>query len=165
MTFEHAIDIGQNNRAEEIKTAHAEGMNAMKGSLSHFAKAGKILCIVQQEVESFPKWCEENLPFSRKTAYQYIRLNSLVESGQVCLESGKFTSLRQCLGIDHDGEKSTYQAKMTDKRFESIPSMAAKMEKFWQKGVSKRPVEDMTHDEKRALKKSLSPLVKIYKSL
>jgi len=165
MTFENALSLGGDNRATEIKNAHAEGVQTMKGSLRYFVKAGEILAQVQAEVESFPKWIEENLNFKRKTAYQYIALFRKCESGEIDLDSGKFTSIRQCLGIDHDGKKSTYQAKLTDKRMESLPMMAMKMDQYWKKGISKTPIEKMSPDERRTLKKSLKPILDIYESL
>ena len=152
--------------ATQIREAHEAGVRAMAGSLRHFAQAGQILARVRDESTDFSAWCKDNLDFNRKTAYQYIKLHELCESGKVNLESGEFTSLRQCLGIDHDGEKSTYQDKRkSDSRFESIPGLCAKIEQFYRKATGIRPVTEWSDDEKRILRDNLRAVVDIYESL
>ena len=167
-TFEDAIEIPgtRDGKVEEIKRAHEAGLKAMAGSLAHFSQAGQILNGIRDEVEDFSKWCKENLDFNRKTAYQYIKLHELCSSGKIDLESGEYTSIRQCLGIDHDGEKSTYQDKrQSDMRFESIPGLCNKVETFYKKAVGLKPIGDWSDDEKRLLAQSMKPIVSIYDEL
>jgi hypothetical protein len=150
--------------AEEIRNAHQAGIRSMSNSLVHFTKAGEILTKVREEVEDFSKWCKENLEFNRKTAYQYLKLFELNKSGALDLDSGKYTSIRQCLGIDHDGEKSTY-SRSADQRFESIPGLCSKIEQYWKKACKSKPVTSWSDDERRLLANSIKPLMEIYKSL
>lgn len=155
-----------NDDAAQIKEAHEAGVKAMAGSLRHFALAGKILAKVRDDSNDFSAWCKDNLEFNRKTAYQYIKLHELCVAGKIDLESGKFTSLRQCLGIDHDGEKSTYQEKrQSDMRFESIPGLCTKIEQFYKKATGIRSVSEWSDDEKRILRDNLRVVVDIYETL
>ncbi len=158
--------VAVDDKAAQIKEAHEAGIKAMAGSLRHFAQAGEILAKVRDDSNDFSAWCRDNLDFNRKTAYQYIKLHELCEAGKIDLASGKFTSLRQCLGIDHDGEKSTYQEKrQADMRFESIPGLCAKIEQFFKKATSIRSMEEWSSDEKRILKDNLRVVVDIYETL
>jgi hypothetical protein len=164
--FNNAITIGGDDRALQVHNAWEQGINGMKGSLASFAEAGRILQSVKDDLKGtggFTKWCEDNLKFNQKTACKYMKLNGMVQSGEIDLESGKFTSLRQALGIDHDGEKSTYQKEQrrrADKRYESIPAMATKIEQNCRKNIN-----GLSPDEKRLLAKTLEPIVGIYKEL
>jgi|GEM_PF-2364538 len=163
-TEEVGVIVSSRNRVEEVREAHQAGLQSMSSSLVHFARAGEVLSQVRDEVEDFKAWCKENLDFNRKTAYQYIKLHELKASGQLDLDSGKYTSLRQCLGIDHDGEKSTY-SKSSDQRFESIPGLCSKIEQYWKKACKSKPVTSWTDDEKRLLANSMKPIMEIYKAL
>lgn len=164
--FNQAIAIGGDERAEQVHNAWHNGITGMNNSLKAFAEAGRILQAVKDEMKGtgkFTKWCENNLKFNQKTACKYMKLNSMVQSRQIDLESGKFTSLRQALGIDHDGEKSTYQKEQrrrADKRYESIPALATKIEQNCRKNI-----ERLSGDERRILAKTLEPIVALHREL
>ena len=113
MSIEATITLSPEDSAIKINSCHQRGGEAMIDSLKHYAEAGMHLKKARNTVENFENWVRENLTFSKKTAYQYIKLADKVEGG-LNLDSGEFTSIRQCLGIDHDGEKSTYAEKRHD---------------------------------------------------
>jgi hypothetical protein len=166
--LEAQITLQPDETLVKIKESHRAGVDALVGSLRHFAQAGYHLREISNSVNNFEEWVSKNLSFSKKTAYQYIKLQKQVESGldlESVNEDGtpKFTSLRQCLGIDHDGEKSTYSRG--DVRFESIPGMCTKIEQTWRGVVRARPLSDWSEDERRVLASSLQPILDIYESL
>ena len=156
---------GAETPAEKIKEAHQAGVDSFVGGLRHFAEAGAILTTVRDSEKDFAGWCKDNLSFSRKTAYQYIQLAEKVQGG-LDLDSGNFTSIRQVLAIDHDGENSTYQSKRTsDPRFESIPGLCSKLEQAYKEATRARPLTDWKDDEKRVLRGAMQPVVEIYQDL
>jgi hypothetical protein len=164
MEEEIIVALEVTDEASEIMQCHQAGLESMVGSLKHFAQAGSILASVKEKVSDFKAWCKDNVAFSRKTAYQYMKLHDKVQGG-LDLESGEFTSIRQCLGIDHDGEKSTYSEKRSDPRFENIPGLCAKIEQSFKSAVRVKPIESWTGDEKRILATSLEPLLEIHTTL
>lgn len=164
MGIEATITLAPEETASKILEAHQRGVDSMVGSLKHFAEAGLHLKQIRNTVDNFEQWCKKNIPFSKKTAYQYITLHDKVEGG-LDLESGQFTSIRQCLGIDHDGEKSTYSEKRHDIRFESIPSLCIKIEQNFKSAIRAKPIDGWSEDEKRVLADALQPLDDIYLDL
>jgi hypothetical protein len=166
MSIEATITLAPEDCALQVTEAHRRGLESMVGSLRHFSEAGLHLKKAQNTVENFTSWLKDNIPFSRKTAYQYIQLHDKVSAGLVNLDSGEFTSIRQCLGIDHDGEKSTYQEdRKNDPRFESIPGLCAKIEQNFKTASRAKPVETWSEDEKRVLANALQPIDDIYLDL
>jgi hypothetical protein len=163
--IEATITLSSEESAEKISNCHQAGKDSLINSLKHWSDAGYHLTVVRNTVDDFSKWISENLGFSRKTAYQYIKLHEKVEQGLIDLDSGKFTSLRQCLGIDHDGENSTYSRPPSDKRFESIPGLCTKIEQTWRGVIRAKPLDGWSDDEKRVLANSLKPLLEIHNEL
>ena len=166
--LEAQITLQPDETLVKIKESHRAGVDSLVGSLRHFAQAGYHLREVKNSVSNFEDWVNKNLNFSKKTAYQYIKLQEKVEAGldlEDVNEDGtpKFTSIRQCLGIDHDGEKSTYSRG--DKRFESIPGLCTKIEQTWRGVVRARPLADWSPDERRVLAGSLQPILDIHNEL
>lgn len=161
--MELEVTLSPDQTAERIMECHAQGLNQMVGSLVHFSEAGLHLKKIRTQVDDFGKWIGENLVFSKKTAYQYIKLNDKVEAG-LDLESGEYTSIRQCLGIDHDGEKSTYR-EANDKRFESIPGLSSKIQHTYKGAIRAKALHNWSDDEKRALATSLVPIIDIFNEL
>lgn len=164
MSIEATITLSPEDSAIKINSCHQRGGEAMIDSLKHYAEAGMHLKKARNTVENFENWVRENLTFSKKTAYQYIKLADKVEAG-LNLDSGEFTSIRQCLGIDHDGEKSTYAEKRHDARFESIPGLCAKIEQTFRSATRVKPVESWSPDEKRVIISSLASLTQIIDEL
>lgn len=164
MGIEATITLAPDDSARRIMEAHQKGLDSMVGSLKHFADAGMHLKQVRNTVDNFQEWIKKHVPFTKKTAYQYIQLHDKVEGG-LDLESGKFTSIRQCLEIDHDGEKSTYSEKRHDTRFESIPGLCAKIEQNYKTALRAKPLESWSEDEKRVLANALQPIDDIYLDL
>jgi hypothetical protein len=65
-----------NNRAEEIRVLHGEILGSFKTSLVKAIRIGELLTEQKDSLEhgDFIPWVEKNLPFSDRTARNYMRL-------------------------------------------------------------------------------------------
>ena len=140
----------------EIKQHHRAAMDSMGQSVSHVSQAG-LLLVKEREARrgSFAAWVEESLPFTRKTAYTYMRIGMAVEAGKLDLEN--LTSIRQALKL-LPGE-STPTPKTRDKRFDSIPNLCLKIEQAFNEAISSRPIETWSLDERETLIRSLDTVI------
>jgi hypothetical protein len=142
--------------ADEIKQHHRAAMDSMGQSVSHVSQAGLLLVKEREDRRgSFASWVEEALPFTRKTAYTYMKIGVAVEAGELDLEN--LTSIRQALKL-LPGE-STPTTRTRDKRFDSIPNLCLKIEQAFNEAVSSRPVESWSQDERDTLTRSLNSVI------
>lgn len=148
--------------ADEIRECHSMAVESMGKSVGHVAQAG-ILLINERDLRTggFATWVEENLPFTRKTAYQYMKIGAAVDSGKLDLST--LTSVRQALKLlPNDSESST---RSKDKRMDSIPNLCLKIEQAFTEAVSSRPVSGWSVDEKETLLRSLDGILSIKEQL
>jgi hypothetical protein len=154
-----------NNNVNRILAYHESAVNSMTDSIKDVAQAGFLLRDERDARKgSFNKWVEENLPFTRKTAYKYIKMAGLVEAG---LNLEDFDSVRQALLTLKTNEKGELEEKERpkDKRVESIPGLCMKIEKALDDAAEKSPVDSWGDDQVRAIIRALESLLTRKRSL
>lgn len=141
--------------ATEIKEHHEAAMANMGQSVSHVAQAG-ILLVKERDSRhgEFAQWVEDNLPFTRKTAYQYMKIGEAVTAGKLDLEN--LTSVRQALRLLPSESTAT---RTRDRRFDSIPNLCLKIEQAFTDAIDERPITSWSPDEKETLIRSLNSVL------
>lgn len=71
---------------------HEECVRLTTSAFNAAVKAGEYLIKIRRVTPHFCQWCDENLPFSRRTAYDYI---DCVEAR--CRTDREFVSIREAL--------------------------------------------------------------------
>ena len=151
--------------AQKIIQHHNNAINAAVNTVREAAKAGDLLVKEGEERKgSFSKWVEDEMPFARKTAYQYIKIAKSVTAGLINLEEA--TSIRDALRLCNKAEgKDSEPKRAKDKRVETIPSLCSKIENAFSAASKERDVSSWSSDEVSALRRSLQPVVDIWADL
>ena len=145
------------NNVNRIRTYHENAMRSMTDSIKDVAQAGIILAEERDKRRgSFSQWVEENLPFTRKTAYKYIKVGQLVESG---LNLEDYNSVRQALLTLKTTDGAETRERVRDKRVESIPGLCMKIERAFEQAESERPVTNWDESQVRAVIRALESLI------
>ena len=133
-------------------------MSKMGDTLRDIGQAGLLLAEERDKRRgSFSQWVQDNLPFTRKTAYAYIKVGKLVEAG---MSLDNFSSMRQAiLSMKPDREESEEKPRERDKRVESIPSLCMKIEKALDDASETSPVDEWGDDQVRAIIRALESLL------
>jgi hypothetical protein len=145
------------NNVNRILAYHDNAMKSMSDSIKDVAQAGLLLAEERDSRRgTFSTWVEESFPFSRKTAYKYIKVGQLVEAG---LNLEDYDSVRQALLSLKTNEKSEIEEKVKDKRVESIPSLCMKIEKALDDAEEEIPVNHWDEGQVRAIIRALESLL------
>jgi len=148
----------------KIRAYHENAMRSMTDSIKDVAQAGLLLAEERDSRRgSFSTWVEENLPFTRKTAYKYIKVGQLVEAG---LNLEDYDSVRQALLTLKTNEKGEIEEKkVKDKRVESIPGLCLKIEKALDDAQEESPIHSWDEGQVRAIIRALESLIERKTSL
>jgi hypothetical protein len=90
----------QQNRTQEIVTLHQEIVGSLKSSLEKAIRIGDLLLKQKEELQhgQFISWVDEHLPFTVRTAQNYMRLfrnKALVKNETVSHLTGAYNLLKQ----------------------------------------------------------------------
>lgn len=137
---------------------HESAMRSMGDSLKDIGQAGLILAEERDKNRgSFSQWVQDNLPFTRKTAYAYIKVGKLVEAG-MSLEN--FSSMRQAiLSMKPEPEEGDEAPRERDRRVESIPSLCMKIERAFDEAEEASPISSWDEGQIRAVIRALDSLL------
>lgn len=121
------MDLIESKRIEEIKKLHFEIMGNLKISLQNAIKIGELLVEQKKSMRhgEFIPWIEKNLPFSDRTARNYMRLfrekdrlktetvSDLKEAYNLLIEHKKdvVTMLREILDLQLKSESEKWANK------------------------------------------------------
>lgn len=142
---------------------HNNAVGAAINTVKEAAKAGDLLVKERySRTGSFKTWVETNLPFARKTAYQYIRIAENVTSG--ILNLAEVSSIRGALKLCNTADGAEPK-RAKDKRVETIPSLCARINAAYAGAKSDKPLAGWDDDEVEALRTSLKGIVDIYLEL
>ena len=155
----------ETSAAQRIIQHHHNAINAAVNTVREAAKAGDLLVKEGEDRKgSFSKWVEDEMPFARKTAYQYIKIAKNVTAGLINLEEA--TSIRDALRLCNKAEGKEEEPKRAkDKRVETIPSLCTKIETAFSAATKEKAVKGWSSDEVDALCRTLQPIVDIWSDL
>ena len=111
---------------------------------------------------SFRAWIENNFSFTYRTAYRYLKLSQLRDSGELDFESVQ--SINEALRLGDEKEKQD-EKKDKDERQETFVSHAMKIESWFTTETKKVPVDKWDADRRSSCKKLLEGVREIYDQL